>query len=37
MTPPHEIYQLQSNLTMVFDRIGLTQELNVNEAYDDFS
>ncbi|MHA1513445.1 MAG: tetratricopeptide repeat protein [Candidatus Hodarchaeales archaeon] len=37
MTPPHEIYQLQSNLTMVFDRIGLTQELNVNEVYDDFS
>ena len=37
MTPPQEIYHLQSNLAMIFDRIGLTQELNVNEAYDDFS
>ena len=37
MTPPQEIYQLQSNLKIIFDRIGLTQELNVNDAYDDFS
>ncbi len=37
MTPPQEIYQLQSNLKIIFDRIGLTQELNVNDSYDDFS
>jgi tetratricopeptide (TPR) repeat protein len=37
MTPHQEIYQLQTNLAKFFDRIGLTQELKVNEAYDDFS
>lgn len=37
MTPPQEIYQIQSNLKIIFDRIGLTQELNVNDSYDDFS
>jgi len=37
MTPPREIFQIQSNLGKVFDRIGLTQELDINETYDDFS
>ena len=31
MTPPQEINQLQSNLTLVFDKIGLIQELDVSQ------